>query len=470
MRIAWILGAALCSAVAAASILLAGEQPTVKPDSLRTPPVSGHLLGGRATIDAARQLTVSDGVHASILPGSGDIAVTIQPTPGAEATMAISPAAGRWDLRSGMEVRVKLQNTGIEPISPRCRLESDKGPTDTAAPAAPIAPGALGELIVHFAPAIPWRGLPNGGDRAYGPGQPGTGTTFTSDAASKVVLLFAPSAREQSVLIRSIVLDAPPARLPAWLGKRPPVAGEWKKTFDDEFNGSAIDASKWNVDGTNFYDHRARFAKENVLVGNGVVRLRYEKLSGSRANRADFLLIPYAMGYLDTFGKWTQRYGYFEARMKLPHSPGLWPAFWMMPDRGAGHADRSSTADGGMEFDIMEYLTHWGPYRYNIAMHWDGYAVAHKEAGCETVYVQPDRDGWITSGLLWTPGSAIFYCNGVEILRWEDPRISSVPSDIMLTMPANNGWENDPIDDAKLPDDFTIDYVRCWQRKDLEAR
>ena len=41
--------------------------------------------------------------------------------------------------------------------------------------------------------------------------------------------------------------------------------------------------------------------------------------------------------------------------------------------------------------------------------------------------MQPDKDGFITSGLLWTPGSAIYYCNGREVLRWENPRISSVP-------------------------------------------
>jgi hypothetical protein len=31
-----------------------------------------------------------------------------------------------------------------------------------------------------------------------------------------------------------------------------------------------------------------------------------------------------------------------------------------------------------MEFDIMEHLTRWGPNRFNIAMHYDGYGEGHK--------------------------------------------------------------------------------------------
>jgi beta-glucanase (GH16 family) len=101
-------------------------------------------------------------------------------------------------------------------------------------------------------------------------------------------------------------------------------------------------------------------------------------------------------------------------------------------------------------------------------MHYDGYDKNHKMIGTDKVYGQPDADGYITAGLLWTPGSAIYYCNGVEVARWEDPRISDVPAMLMFTIPSG-GWDNLPLDDAKLPDDFTIDYVRVWQRRDLAS-
>ena len=142
-----------------------------------------------------------------------------------------------------------------------------------------------------------------------------------------------------------------------------------------------------------------------------------------------------------------------------------------MPDRGVAAGPqwkRASTSDGGMEFDVMEFLSRWGATRYNIALHWDGYGNGHKQTGSTCTYVQPDKDGFITSGLLWTPGLAVFYCNGREVGRWESPRISSVPSDIMFTH-VSGGWDNDGLSDKKLPADFVIDYVRAWQRKDLAS-
>ena len=93
----------------------------------------------------------------------------------------------------------------------------------------------------------------------------------------------------------------------------------------------------------------------------------------------------YTTGHIITYDKWTQKYGYFEARVKLPTARGLWPAFWMMPDRGPAAGPegwkRENTRDGGMEMDILEHLTEWGPGRNNVAVHWDGYDKDHQALG-----------------------------------------------------------------------------------------
>ena len=217
-------------------------------------------------------------------------------------------------------------------------------------------------------------------------------------------------------------------------------------------------------------DKVTHWTKDNLILGDGkMLRMRFEKKTGPQNDEPDGVQTPYACGALGTAGKWVQRYGYFEARVKLPDVPGLWPTFWLMPDRGPTVSPelRSHTGYGAMEFDIMEHLTRWGPYRYNNAQHWDGYEKDHKQTGALS-YIRPDKDGFITAGFLWTPGHIAYYCNGTLINSWDAPRISNVPSFIIIGE-YTGGWDNDAIDDKQLPVDYLINYVRVWQRKDLAS-
>jgi len=260
---------------------------------------------------------------------------------------------------------------------------------------------------------------------------------------------------------------------PLWHGQRPPVEGDWKLTFSEEFDGNSIDDARWNVTGPNYWGarHLTHWSKDNVIVAGGTARIRMEKKHGFHNDDPSGEATDYAGGYLDTYDKWRQRYGYFEARLKLPRADGLWPAFWMMPDTGreAGPMwKRQKTEPLGMEFDILEYLTAWGPNRYHIAMHWDGYGKNHRSIGTSGIYFRPDEEGFVTAGLLWLPGEAVFYTNGKVVGRVRSERISTVPGMFLLTMPIG-GWDNRPIDDQQLPADFMIDYVKAWQRSDLAS-
>jgi beta-glucanase (GH16 family) len=445
----------------------AGEKPPVDPKSIRIEPKSGVIFGEGA--DPAPEFEAKGG-HASLTGNA--LRVEFPAAVKGEQVLVVKPSVGRWDLRKASVVRVKLKNEGKSPVAPRVQVSSDGGPTDMVT-GAELAPGAEGEITVPFASAVAWKGIPNSGNRTSWDGEKGTGSRFGSDAAGAVRIQPGSKNRGEaaSLSVESIVADAPTAQLPEWIGKRPPVEGEWDKTFDDEFDGSAVDASKWNIYGSNYWDKKTHWSKDNVIVSNGMATLRYEKKTGYQNDDPKQKQTPYAAGFLETYGKWVQRYGYFETRVKLPQAPGLWPAFWVMPDRGEAAGPqwkRQDTKKGAMEFDVMEHLTRWGPYRYNIAMHWDGYQKEHKQTGTTKIYIQPDKDGFITCGLLWLPGSVTYYCNGQVVLSWDDPRISNVQSDLMFTFPAG-GWDNNAIDDAKLPADFVIDYVRVWQRKDLAS-
>ncbi len=450
----------------------AAEAPPVRPEEVRVKPVDGYLLGGAVKLDVAKQVDARDGATATTVTQAAGQALQLT-LPGNRDShlVLLRPALGRWDLSRACEVRVQLRNLGTVAVTPSLQLTSDSANgTDTVAAPAPLEPGAVQDYVLGFAAARPWQGPVGAVTKTNPEGQKGTGTRFASDKVDALrVTLRHPG--EAVVLLEAVRALVTPVQPPAWLGQRPPVEGAWTLTFRDEFDGTAIDRERWNLYAENYWDKVSHFSQDNLIVGAGVARLRLERKNGPENDDPKRRSTPYAVGFLDTRGKWAQRYGYFEARLKLPTAPGLWPAFWMMPDRGptlGPQWKRGSTGEGGMEFDIMEHLTRWGSCRYNIAMHWDGYGKEHKALGSSEIYVQPDADGYLTSGLLWTPASVVYYANGVPVLGWENERISNVPSYPILYL-VTGGWDNSPVDDAQLPADFVVDYVRIWQRQDLAS-
>ena len=454
----------------------AGEKPPVNPTHILEAPAGGVVVGPGAKFEHAPKLDAKGGAAAAWSPRK---TVLVDVPAGQKGSASVKPGVGAWNFGRGHEVKVRLRNLGAEAVAPGVRVESNGGPTETVTATAPIAPGREAEIVVSFVPSRSWVGVST--PQKGRPGQTeGTGTKFESNRASGIAVIVPETAGGAKLEIVSAVVTATPAVLPAWVGKRPPVEGNWKLTLNEDFDGTAIDLKRWNIYTSNYWDKRTHFSKDNVIVKNGKLALRYEKKTGFHnddpEDKSPVAKTDFACGIADTYGKWTQRYGYFEARMKLPTCPGLWPAFWTMPDRGGvntpeGHQavpqwKRASTSDGGMEFDIMEHLTAWGPYRFNFAFHWDGYGKEHQAIGTSNAYVPADKDGFFTIGMLWLPGVAVYYGNGVEIGRWEGERVCNVQSYPILYM-VSGGWANVPLDPEQLPADFEIDYVRAWQRADL---
>ncbi len=425
----------------------AGESPK---------PQDGLMLGSGRTLDATKQLERRGGAEATMAASSVRVSL---PKAAAEAGVLLRPAVRPWDLRDHTQISIRARNSGKSPLALRARAECVGGASEWVSPPRPVAAGEEVELIIPFASGTAWNG------------EPGSGSQFSSDAVTGVAILATASDADRELMVEVVRAGVPAQKLPEWLGKRPPVDGAWKQTLDEDFDGKAIDDKRWSVIGDNFWDKQSHFSVDNTIVGGGMAKLRFEKKRGHANDDPAKPETDYTTGFLTSFGKWTQRYGYFEARMKLPSAPGLWPAFWTMPDRGASDGiwwKRQRTQDGGMEHDIMEYLTRYGPNRYNIALHWDGYEKDHKMVGTDRNYVLPDKDGFIVTGMLWEPGKLTFYGNGAVLATWANPRVSDVPAYILFTH-VSGGWGGNDLTGERLPDDFVVDWVRCWQRDDLAA-
>ena len=222
-----------------------------------------------------------------------------------------------------------------------------------------------------------------------------------------------------------------------------PEGQRWELAWSDEFDGTAIDPTRWDVMGD--WKRRDGFwVKEDAyLDGRGHLILRTKK-DGDR----------YTCGAIRTRGKFEHRYGYWVCRCKMPTQEGHWPAFWLHGDEvgrvGGGGRD-------GTEIDIMEKP--WREDRNTQNLHWDGYGADHQHVG--TRFLVPGiSEGFHTFALFWTPEEYVFYVNGQETWRSSAGGVSQVPQYAKLTEEIGD-WGGD-ITKANLPDQFVVDYVRVY--------
>ena len=242
-----------------------GDKPPVDPNQVRAKPPAGVLLGKGVPVDAAKHLVLRKAQAELVGGAEGQSLRVTLPAGTGDASALLKPEVGCWDLRDHLQVLVHARNAGQAPVTLKARLENPGRPSEWVVAAAPLAPGAEEELTLPFA-----------GDMATwdeaGKRKPG-GTRFESDRASGVAIA-ATGEGERVLVVDSIrAVLPPPLVLPDWLGKRPPVPGEWKQTLAEGFDGTTIDGARWSVYGPNYWDKRCHFGRnagqrEVVEVGN----------------------------------------------------------------------------------------------------------------------------------------------------------------------------------------------------------
>ncbi len=225
-----------------------------------------------------------------------------------------------------------------------------------------------------------------------------------------------------------------------------PPAGEgktWKLAWSDEFDGTKIDTSKWEILG-DWKRRNGYWVKEDsYLDGEGNLIIRTKK-NGNR----------YTSGAVRTRKRFEHKFGYWVCRCKFPEQQGHWPAFWLH----IGSVNKiGNEGKDGTEIDIMEKP--WLEDKITQNLHWDGYGKEHKHAGKEST-IPSLSDGFHIFALHWKPDEYVFYVDGTETWRTSAGGVSQVPEYIKLTEEIGK-WGGD-ITKAILPDYFVVDYVRVY--------
>lgn len=226
----------------------------------------------------------------------------------------------------------------------------------------------------------------------------------------------------------------------------------YKLTWSDEFDGTALDAAKWDYrTGPRIWSDQL---PENVSVSGGMLHLALKKQeSGGRHYTAGGII-----------SKQTFHYGYYEARFKVPAGAGWHTSFWMVnahPAKdAAGHGVESHQEIDVCENDSVR-LTDYGINLHRWPQH---KALGHKTV--ETPNLAEDFHVW---GCLFTPAALRFYFDGKHVHSIDLKEHKDMPQtvhNIWLTAIAANLGKTKMVDNSKLPATADFDYVRFFTPPD----
>jgi beta-glucanase (GH16 family) len=242
------------------------------------------------------------------------------------------------------------------------------------------------------------------------------------------------------------VLAQRPPQGPMSTNRYTPESLGYELAWSDEFGGTSLDATKWEVRGVG---PRALgfVSPEAVSVTNGLLRLAAVK-------RDDRILL----GAVGTQGRFMVRYGYFECRAQVQRSPGVWAAFWIQsPDISKGE----DPAVFGAEIDILECFRKLGPDIVSHNVHW-AYGPNQKTTRGMQSHLPGVGEGFHTFAAEWTPEKYVFLVDGLKFYEVTQG-ISRIEEYLILSMEIPSKPEE--IRNTVFPDEFLVDYVRVYRKR-----
>jgi beta-glucanase (GH16 family) len=173
----------------------------------------------------------------------------------------------------------------------------------------------------------------------------------------------------------------------------------------------------------------------------------------------------YTSARMKTQGLFSFMYGRIEAKIWVPESQGMWPAFWALgnnittePWPACGELDIMEHIDGsnpgGLGYDWTQATIHGNNISVGTPYHPSGFTAA----------------AWHTYGMIWKQGQVQFYVddptNPYETFNSTTYGTSwpfdQGPQFILLNMAVGGSWPGNPDSTTTFPQDYKVDYVRIY--------
>lgn len=247
-----------------------------------------------------------------------------------------------------------------------------------------------------------------------------------------------------------------------------PNGTPWECTFQDDFNDSSLDTSKWSVTTTansNFYVGQTCLTADNVSESNGQLHVTTKRLAQPFVCKTPTgsFTTSYTGGHVSTYTHFSQTYGKFEIRAREPYSTaGLHSAFWLSPDKLTYGAWPASG-----EIDVSEWWSNTPTYSVPT-LHYTGSGTKDSGLGCTVA----DPTAWHTYAVVWEPTEMQFSIDGTTCFTdsWAPaaPLVAPQPFDqpfaMALTMAAGPALgANAVTTQTTFPASYDVDYVKAWK-------
>ena len=237
-----------------------------------------------------------------------------------------------------------------------------------------------------------------------------------------------------------------------------PTASGLALTFDDEFGDASwsedcvAGRTRWSNRGINPGPPAGigDISADHLTVHDGVLDIVASRDGGGR----------WTSGMLTTVNSraqgFAQKFGYFEASIKIPAGDGAWPAWWLYS------ADHFTHGAPATELDVMENAgstpSKWNGTMHDGSGHQNGNSL--QKAGIDL------SQGFHRFGLLWDPKSPVvtWYLDGKRIMSAPKyPQIDASRMMVTINLQIGAFGGGGPSDKTPAIMHMLVDYVRVYQ-------
>ena len=204
------------------------------------------------------------------------------------------------------------------------------------------------------------------------------------------------------------------------------------------------------------------FIQYDTAIGSNVLVI--EARRGAPAGASCWYgACQYSSTRMITRGKREFRHGRIEARIRLPQTQGIWPAFWML---GSNFGQVGWPNSG--EIDIMEHVG-YEPRLTHGAVHGPGYSGNTPFAGTHDLGHAADAAyhvyavEWDANGIRWFVDGNQFYSLTRAQVEARGPWVFDQPFFILLNVAVGGQWPGSPDAGSVFPQRMYVDYVRVYQ-------